>query len=475
MDPSNSTPRSHNKRKKPDEENANEDGLADADADSLAESNSNRIRSTKRRRSDVGWVPQPPKYIIEKGLRKVEPYEFHYSTFAKGRWYGRTLIDVFSKEFQDHPESYYRNAIECGRITVNGEPVTVDYIVKNSDRINHVVHRHEPPVASTPVRIAYREEDLWVVDKPSSIPIHPTGRYNHNTLLPILAHENSLPLSALHPCNRLDRLTSGLVLIALSKPRSRTISSLLSSRTLSKSYLARVRGVFPEKPFTCSEPIETVSHKLGLNRVSSEGKPCATEFEMVSTTGTTSLVICRPLTGRTHQIRVHLMHLGFPIANDPIYCTDFWTSEIAGSEGSEEAAVREFAKVVFPDEGENTAIENVASNTNTTTADTSADATPPLVEFADGRKFECARCVVKKADPVPEMLGIYLHMWKYEWDEPGGNGETLRRVYQTEMPDWGLDDVWTEKDDTILAERFWKYGGKWDGVVPGTEVTEEQA
>lgn len=88
--------------------------------------------------------------------------------------------------------------------------------------------------------------------------------------------------------------------------------------------MCRVEGEFPEGELICEEPILVVSFKIGLCRVDPKGKECRTVFQRLSFNGKTSVVRCLPLTGRTHQIRVHLQYLGFPILNDPIYGSSAW-------------------------------------------------------------------------------------------------------------------------------------------------------
>lgn len=88
--------------------------------------------------------------------------------------------------------------------------------------------------------------------------------------------------------------------------------------------MCRVEGEFPEGELTCEQPILVVSFKIGLCRVDPKGKDCRTVFQRLSFNGKTSVVRCLPLTGRTHQIRVHLQYLGFPILNDPIYGSSAW-------------------------------------------------------------------------------------------------------------------------------------------------------
>jgi tRNA pseudouridine synthase 9 len=129
-----------------------------------------------------------PEYILDGDLRRVSPYPYTYKTYAKGRWLSRTLFDLFCTEFRDRSIDYYRDAIERGAIIVNGERVALDYKIQESDVIAHTMHRHEPPVTSRPIRIVHECDDFLVVDKPASMPVHPTGRYHFNTVLGILEH-----------------------------------------------------------------------------------------------------------------------------------------------------------------------------------------------------------------------------------------------------------------------------------------------
>ncbi|KAH6910406.1 tRNA-pseudouridine synthase [Coprinopsis sp. MPI-PUGE-AT-0042] len=260
-------------------------------------------------------VPAPP------GLKKIAPYWYPYTTMTKMRWIGRELLEVVSTEFRDRSMEYYRYALESGVTTVNGEIASPTTILRDGDRVENVVHRHEPPVTSTPVRILHTdaEREFIVVDKPGSIPVHASGRYYKNTLIEILVNDFGIPKC--YPANRLDRLTSGLMIIPTSPARARELTDEFTKGTVKKEYIARVRGKFPEEPVTCSEPLLTVDRQMGLNIVHPEGKPALTVFtRLFYDEGTDSSVVrCEPHTGRSHQLRVHLQFLGHPIANDPVY------------------------------------------------------------------------------------------------------------------------------------------------------------
>ncbi|KAJ7799953.1 pseudouridine synthase [Mycena olivaceomarginata] len=254
------------------------------------------------------------------GLKKVEPYWYPYTTMAKLRWLNRELLEVVSSEFRDRSMEYYRYALESGVTTVNGKIARPETIIKNGDRIENIVHRHEPPVTSTPIKILHHdvEREFIVVDKPGSIPIHGTGRYFKNTLIEILQHEFGFKT---YPVNRLDRLTSGLMILPLSSKCAKTMAKEFEVNTVHKEYVTRCIGKFPEEEIICEEPLITLDRQMGLNVVHPEGKPAKTVFNRIryDANTDTSVVLCAPLTGRSHQIRVHLQFLGHPVANDPVY------------------------------------------------------------------------------------------------------------------------------------------------------------
>jgi len=133
----------------------------------------------------------------------------------------------------------------------------------------------------------------------------------------ILAKEYNL--KNLRTIHRLDRLTSGLLMFGRNPRKAREMEHQIRNRQVMKEYVCRVSGEFPEGKTECSQPVEVVSYKIGVCKVSPQGKECRTEFERLSFNGKTSVVLCRPFTGRMHQIRVHLQYLGFPVMNDPLY------------------------------------------------------------------------------------------------------------------------------------------------------------
>ena len=218
-------------------------------------------------------------YKYTASFRVVPPYRFEFGTSIKARWIGQPLLQVFSQEFPYFEDSvaYYTNAMKVGRLRVNDEVAPLEYRCRDGDVITHHVHRHEPPVTSHKVRILSDSGDLLVVDKPPSLPCHPGGRYRRNSLLAILAKEHQL--FDLHTVHRLDRLTSGLLLIGKNKQVAEKVRQEFEQGSVKKMYLARVLGQLPPGRTLVDQPIACKSHREAIHCIREEdGKPSQTAF-----------------------------------------------------------------------------------------------------------------------------------------------------------------------------------------------------
>ncbi|KAJ2550667.1 DRAP deaminase [Coemansia sp. RSA 1933] len=418
----------------------------------------------KRRKEDDGTDTETKNdmdaadiYFEEDGLQKIYPYYHKYATHAKGRWVGRSLFEIFSQEFRDRSADYYEAAIRQGLIELNGDKVEPSTVVRNGDLVTHYIHRHEPPVGTKPIRIVEEKDGLLVVDKPPSVPVHPSGRYNYNSVIRILEIKHGY--KGLFPVNRLDRLTSGLMLIALNARIAREMEIDFREHRIQKEYVCKVKGDFPQGHIVCDQPIRVVAHKLSLNCVDPEdGKPSTTEFQRLSGDGTTSIVYCRPKTGRTHQIRVHLQFLGFPIANDPLYCNEEVWGRKLGKGGnlpgqspspSPPPSPTSGSPKMTPPTTDPAAVERPAKMGGTRDTDAANKAWLPLVhrmeewktkqELVDhiGQSVDdnvprmCAKCSNPTyPDPTPDELSIWLHAWRYS-----GPGWT----FETPLPAWAQE------------------------------------
>ena len=296
-------------------------------------------REAKRRRGKVADVSaeevavDATKVVCHRGLRCILPYEFTFATFVKGRWLGRTLRDVMKTEFPYRPDAYYDAAIRCGVIQVDGQTVDAGHVLAQSQVITHKTHRHEPPVIDGKISLIGSADggDLLALDKPPSMPVHVSGRFNRNTVIDMAAMDPEL--GVLHPIHRLDRLVSGVLVVGRTGAAAERARKLIADHvSVRKVYLARVDGVFPEGETVCKGHVRCKDPRGGVYEAvaepTSDSKTAETVFRRVSTDGKTSVVECEPRTGRTHQLRVHLNYLGHPIVNDVPYGGRLVTSHL---------------------------------------------------------------------------------------------------------------------------------------------------
>jgi len=116
-------------------------------------------------------------------LRFVKRYSHEFTTFAKRRWVGQTLLTVFSNEFKAFSSQYYKDAINDGRISVNKKTVNAEkYLLKEGDKIVHTTIREETPVIADLPVVLHEDDKIIVVNKPSSVPVHPCGNFKYNSL-----------------------------------------------------------------------------------------------------------------------------------------------------------------------------------------------------------------------------------------------------------------------------------------------------
>lgn len=406
--------------------------------------------------------PWPRPYYIEGGLKRLQPYHFTYQTWCKERWRGRTLIEIFDAEFRDRPLAYYRRAMEGGEVAVNLKIVGPDYVLQNGDCITHTLHRHEPPITAEPIGILHEDNDMIVLNKPSGVPVHPSGRYNFNSITEIMKAERG-PSFLAYPCNRLDRLTSGIMFIAKNPRAAVKLGTQIAARTVRKEYVARVMGKFPDGEVVCNQPILAISPKLGLNRVRANGKHARTVFKRLAyypphsgggdhgdgstatgqaeSTGAEaaspaalspqkdkgySIVRCMPVTGRTHQLRVHLQFLGHPIQNDPIYANQrVWGFDLGCNDhdamlNSDEDVVSRLSRMGKEDVAEAVAYYD----------EVIGDYEKQRAEKMSGEVCDLCQTPLY-TDPGLHELSLWLHSLRYE-DKDGA------WKYVSPLPAWAL-------------------------------------
>ncbi len=224
--------------------------------------------------------------------------------------------------------SMIQRAIRDGRVLVDGSIRKPSYKVKVGEKIEvdvpqpKKIERIEPePI---PIRILYEDDHIVVIDKPAGMMVHPIPSKMSGTLVNALLYhvEFSGIKGELRPgiVHRLDKDTSGVIVVAKNDRAHQDLSKQFKDRVTKKLYLAIVSGNVEKDEFTIDAPIgrhPVIRVKMAVRE---DGKEALTEFKVLRRFGKlATLVLARPKTGRTHQIRVHLKHIGHPILGDEVY------------------------------------------------------------------------------------------------------------------------------------------------------------
>lgn len=206
-------------------------------------------------------------------------------------------------------------------IKVNGAIADTNYILRLNDHVTIVNPRVVEPAVPDAIRIVDDKPDYLVVDKPAPMPIHPGGRYNKNSLIHLLEKRGYDSLKVIH---RLDAVTSGLVLLAKTTDFAKLATRCFSDGQVNKNYLAVVKGIPSEDQIEVNKPIRRKSgHVFEWHDNHQEGKQAISRFKVLERLDNRSIVSCIPVTGRTHQLRLHLQYWGHPIIDDPLYAHEF--------------------------------------------------------------------------------------------------------------------------------------------------------
>ena len=204
-------------------------------------------------------------------------------------------------------------------ILVNGQPVFTDYPVQIGDTITVLMDEPAPdyPAEDMPLTILYEDAHLLAVDKPAGMLIHPSRSCNTGTLANGVAgyYLRTGQNCAFHPVTRLDRDTFGIVLLA----KNSHVHNRLQAANMEKTYHALVHRGPDVECGIIDAPIARKPLPSLLREISPEGKMSVTEFTMLERKGELALLALRPITGRTHQLRLHCAYMGYPILGDPQY------------------------------------------------------------------------------------------------------------------------------------------------------------
>jgi 23S rRNA pseudouridine1911/1915/1917 synthase len=263
-----------------------------------------------------------------------ELYE-HYS-FKVEKGQSPLRIDKYLMNFI---ENATRNKIQAaaknGSIFVNDIPVKSSYKVKGGDLIRvlftHPPHEHLLVSEDIPIDIVYEDDQLLVINKPAGMVVHPGhGNYSGTLINALIYHFDNLPKnSSERPglVHRIDKDTSGLLVVAKTEEAMNRLSLQFAEKTSEREYVALVWGNVEEDEGTIEgnigrHPKNRLQNTVFLDDDAEKGKPALTHYKVLERLGYVTLVSCKLETGRTHQIRVHMKHIGHTLFNDERYGGD---------------------------------------------------------------------------------------------------------------------------------------------------------
>ncbi|WP_338064552.1 RluA family pseudouridine synthase [Vagococcus coleopterorum] len=231
------------------------------------------------------------------------------------------------EEFADFSRSQIQQWLKDGFVTVNGEVVKSNYKVKAGDEIEII---RQAPVElkieaeDIPLEIVYEDDDVVVVNKPQGMVVHPSAGHASGTMVnALLFHIKNLSSinDVVRPgiVHRIDKDTSGLLMVAKNDEAHESLSKQLKDKTVVRRYVALVHGEIPHEKGTVDAPIGRSKINRQSQAVIEGGKPAVTHFKVLEKFEDFTLIECQLETGRTHQIRVHMQYIKYPIAGDPLY------------------------------------------------------------------------------------------------------------------------------------------------------------
>lgn len=216
----------------------------------------------------------------------------------------------------------WQACVRRGEIQLNGRAAKPANILQTGDHVLYDIPEAAEPEVDDHIDILFDDDDVQVLAKSGNLPCHPGGRYFRHTLWQVL--RESLP--DVHVVNRLDRETSGVVLVAKNAATAGAIAAQFSNHSVTKTYLVLVHGEFPEALSAAgslaSDAGSSVRKKRLFREACTDGEWAETEFVRLASAGGVSLVQAIPATGRLHQIRATLCSLGFPVVGDKLYGLD---------------------------------------------------------------------------------------------------------------------------------------------------------
>ena len=237
-------------------------------------------------------------------------------------------LDKYLTNYLEESRSYIIKMIKNGNVLVNGEEVSPHYEVRLDDVITvDKDYKEEVNIEAEdiPLNIIYEDDDLIIINKPSGMVVHPGNGNESGTLVNALMHYTN-KLSDVNGevrpgiVHRIDKDTSGIMIVAKNNKAHEILSDMLSRHEIVREYIALVKGEFPSDTATIDAPIgRDEKNRIRMSVTAKNSKEAITHLKVIKRFKGYTLLRLKLETGRTHQIRVHLNYIGYPIVNDPLY------------------------------------------------------------------------------------------------------------------------------------------------------------
>lgn len=253
--------------------------------------------------------------------------EFHFT--IEEDMEGLRIDKCISTAFDSLSRSYIQKIIKEEAVMVNGSPVKSSYKVKVSDKIAFSVPEAvEPDILpeNIPLDILYEDADVIVVNKPKGMVVHPAAGHYSKTLVNALLYHCHDSLSGINGClrpgivHRIDKDTTGSLLVCKTDAAHKAIARQLKKHSITRCYRAICHGVLPKDKGTIDRPIgRSPADRKKMAVLTEGGKRAVTHYRVLQRFDNYTYIECTLETGRTHQIRVHMASIGYPILGDPLY------------------------------------------------------------------------------------------------------------------------------------------------------------